>query len=162
VHIDTGTKFRGGQQALLTLARGLRERGHAQTIATPPASELGRRAHQQGFEVADLSWADLRARVKRVDLLHAHTGRAQNMAWFASLGTARTPVKRIATRHVAFAPRHPLVHLLKYAWTCDGVIAVSQAVKTALLDAGVPADRIEMIPTGVEIPAELPDATQRA
>ena len=106
----------------------MRERGHAQTIATPARSELGRRARQMGFEVVELSWADLRARLKRVDLLHTHTGRAQNMAWFASLGTARTPVKRVATRHVAFAPRHPLVHLLKYAWTCDGVIAVSQAV----------------------------------
>jgi glycosyltransferase involved in cell wall biosynthesis len=162
VHIDTGTEFRGGQQALLTLARGLRERGHAQTIATPPASELGRRAQQQGFEVAALSWADLRARAKRVDLMHTHTGRAQNMAWFAALGTARPPVKRVATRHVAFVPRHPLVHLLKYAWTCDGVIAVSKAVERALLSAGVPAERIEVIPTGVEIPASLPDSTQRA
>ncbi len=140
----------------------MRERGHAQTIATPPGSELGRRAHQRGFEVAALSWADLRARVKHADLLHTHTGRAQNMAWFASLGTARTPVKRVATRHVAFAPRHPLVHLLKYTRTCDGVIAVSQAVRRALLGAGVPAERIEVIPTGVEIPASLPDAEQRA
>jgi glycosyltransferase involved in cell wall biosynthesis len=84
------------------------------------------------------------------------------MAWFAALGTSRTPVKRIATRHVAFAPKHPLIHLLKYAWTCDGVIAVSQAVRSALLDAGVPAERIEVIPTGVEIPSEAFDARLRA
>jgi glycosyltransferase involved in cell wall biosynthesis len=139
----------------------LRERGHAQTIATPARSELGRRAHQQGFEVVELSWADLRARLKRVDLLHSHTGRAQNVAWFAALGTG-TPVKRIATRHVAFAPKHPLVHMLKYTATCHGVIAVSQAVRRTLLDTAVPAQRIEVIPTGVEIPTALPDEEQRA
>ena len=32
-HIDTGRDFRGGQQLLLTLARGLRDRGHQQLIA---------------------------------------------------------------------------------------------------------------------------------
>jgi glycosyltransferase involved in cell wall biosynthesis len=139
----------------------LRKRGHTQTIATPTRSELGRRAHQLGFEIVELSWADLRARLKRVDLLHTHTGRAQNIAWFASLGTG-APAKNIATRHVAFAPKHPLVHLLKYARTCDGVIAVSEAVRRTLLETGVPAERIEVIPTGVEIPAELPGAAQRA
>jgi glycosyltransferase involved in cell wall biosynthesis len=135
-------------------------------IATPARSELGRCAHQQGFEVVDLSWADLRARVKRVDLLHTHTGRAQNIAWFASLGKASagksSAAKRVATRHVVFAPKHPLIHLLKYAYSCDGLIAVSHAVERALLDAGIPAERIEVIPTGVEIPAELPDQAMRA
>jgi glycosyltransferase involved in cell wall biosynthesis len=159
VHIDTGMDFRGGQQALLTLARGLRERGHAQCIVSPAGSELERRARQLEFDVAELSLKELRARMRGADLLHAHTGRAQNMAFLASAGSG---IKRIATRHVVFAPRHPLVHRLKYTSTCDGVIAVSQAVRRALLDAGVPADRIEVIPTGVKIPAELPDAAQRA
>jgi glycosyltransferase involved in cell wall biosynthesis len=151
--------FRGGQQALLTLARGLRERGHAQVIMSPAGSELERRARQLEFDVAGLSLKELRACMKGADLLHAHTGRAQNMAFLASAGLG---IKRIVTRHVAFSPRYPLVHRLKYSNTCDGVIAVSQAVRRALLDAGVPADRIEVIPTGVKIPAELPDAAQRA
>jgi len=109
--------------------------------------------------VERLSLAEVRARAKSADILHAHTGRAQNLAFLASAGLG---IKRIATRHVAFSPRHPLVHRLKYTSTCDGVIAVSQSVRRKLLDAGVPADRIEVIPTGVEIPAELPDAAQRA
>ena len=122
------------------------------------------RALQQGFAVAPLSLKELRAHLKGADLLHAHTGRAQNMAWFESAwpAWAGSAVKRIATRHVAFPPRHPLVQRLKYTWSCDGVIAVSQAVRRTLLDAGVPAERIEVIPTGVEIPAALPDAEQRA
>jgi glycosyltransferase involved in cell wall biosynthesis len=120
---------------------------------------LEARARQQEFATAPLSLKELRTRIQGVDLLHSHTGRAQNLAWLASGGV---PIKRIATRHVAFPPRHPLVHRLKYTNTCDGVIAVSQAVRQALLSAGVPPNRIEVIPTGVEIPAGLPTPDQRA
>jgi glycosyltransferase involved in cell wall biosynthesis len=141
------------------LARGLRERRHVQCIVSPAGSELERRARQQGFDAAPLSLKELRARIKGTDLLHSHSGRAQNLAFVASVGSE---VKRIVTRHVAFSPRHPLIHRLKYTSTCDGIIAVSRAVRRTLLDAGVPAERIEVIPTGVEIPAELPDPAQRA
>src|SRR5262249_2197120 len=62
-------------------------------------------------------------------------------------------VRRIVTRHVAFAPKHPWVHRIKYQLTCHGIIAVSNAVRDVLLRAGVPGSKIEVIHTGVEIPA---------
>jgi glycosyltransferase involved in cell wall biosynthesis len=141
----------------LTLARGLRERKHAQIIATPAGSQLAARARQEGFAVAPASITALRGRLKGVQIVHAHTGRAQTLAWTASLGL---PVKRIVTRHVAFEPRHPLIHRLKYTYSCDGIIAVSQAARRAAMSAGVPGSRIEIIPTGVEF-RELPNQSQR-
>jgi glycosyltransferase involved in cell wall biosynthesis len=158
VHLDTARDFRGGQQALLGLARGLRERGHHQTILTPAGSELERRARAGDFPVAPLSALGLRRRLGGVDVLHSHSGRAQNIAWLAAAGMA---VTRVATRHVAFSPQHPAIHRLKYSQTCDGVIAVSQAVRRVLLTAGVAGGRIEVIPTGVEVPAVTADADQR-
>lgn len=137
----------------------MRERGHSQAIASPIRSELERRAREEGFEIAALSWAELRAWASRVDVFHSHTGRAQNIAWLASIGAK---VTRIATRHVAFKPMSPRIHRWKYEKTCDGVIAVSQAVRQTLLDTGVPSERIETIPTGVEIPTALPSADERA
>ena len=125
---------------------------------TPASSELEQRARADQFPVAPLSTLGLRRRLAGIDVLHSHSGRAQNIAWLASAGIS---VLRIATRHVAFEPRHPAIHRLKYTQTCDGVIAVSQAVRRTLLTAGVPGDHIEVIPTGVDIPAELPDAEQR-
>ena len=149
--------LRGGQQALLTLARGLRARKHAQTIAAPAGSELERLARAEEFDVAPVKLAALRSRMHGVQIVHAHTGRAQTLAFSASMGLA---VKRIATRHVAFDPRHPLIHRLKYSYSCDGIIAVSQAARRAAMSAGIPGNRIEVIPTGVEIP-ELPDERAR-
>ncbi len=157
LHIDTGSEFRGGQQALLTLARGLRARKHVQTIAAPPGSELERKARAEGFPVAPLSLPGLRSRMRGVEIVHAHTGRAQTLAFSASMGM---PVKRVATRHVAFEPRHPLVHRLKYGYLCEGIIAVSQAARRVAMSAGIPGNRIEVIPTGVEI-LDLPDEHER-
>lgn len=141
----------------MTLARGLRERKHAQIIAAPAGSQLVSRAREEGFTVAPISTPGIRGRLKGVQIVHAHTGRAQTLAWTASLGL---PAKRIATRHVAFEPRHPLIHRLKYTYLCDGLIAVSQAARRAAMSAGVPGDRIEIIPTGVEF-RELANQRQR-
>src|SRR5207244_551500 len=82
-------------------------------------------------------------------ILHSHSGRAQNLAYLASLGL---DIRRVATRHVAFAPSIPLIHKLKYSSTCDGIIAVSETVRGVLLKSGVPASHIEVIHTGVETP----------
>lgn len=59
------------------------------------------------------------------------------------------------TRHVAFAPRHPWIHRFKYTHICHGIIAVSEAVRDGLLRAGVPADRIEVVHTGVDLPTPV-------
>ncbi len=157
LHIDTGKGFRGGQQALLTLARGLRERNHTQIIAAPSGSELEQKACAEGFSTMPASASGLRSRMEGVQIAHAHTGRAQTLAWTASIGL---PVKRIVTRHVAFQPRHPLVHRFKYTYLCDGIIAVSQAARRAAMSTGLAGDRIEIIPTGVEL-RDLPSAAQR-
>jgi glycosyltransferase involved in cell wall biosynthesis len=163
VHIDTGHDFRGGQELLLSLARGLKQRGHAQAIVCPEGSPLAQRAAAEDQELMPLgSIGALRARLrdKRFDIVHAHDSKAQNISFLASLGL---PVCRVASRQVAFPPRHPLIHRWKYSLTCHGVIANSQAAREVLLAAGVPDSRIEVIVPGVEMPNELLDAgTMRA
>jgi glycosyltransferase involved in cell wall biosynthesis len=147
--VDTEQTWRGGQEALLTLARGLRARGYRQTIACPASSILAERAKAAGFPIAKLG-------LRTADIVHAHSGRALTMAFWRTLGGAfGSNVKRVVTRHVAFRPKNPWLHRLKYKWTCDGIIAVSDAVRRGLIECGVPAAKIEVIHTGVEI-SELP------
>ena len=114
IHVDTEETWRGGQESLLTLARGLRARGYRQTIVCPPASVLAERAQADGFPIAKLG-------LRTADIVHAHSGRALTVAFWE---TARVPFRsgvcRVVTRHVAFQPRHPWLHRLKYTWTCDG------------------------------------------
>ena len=142
IHVDTEDTWRGGQEALLTLARGLRTRGYRQTIVCPPASALAERARAAGFPIAKLG-------LRTADIVHAHSGRAQTVAFWKTL---TAPVCRIVTRHVAFRPNHPWMYRLKYTHTCHGIIAVSDAVRRGLIDSGVPSSKIEIIHTGIEMP----------
>ena len=145
---------------MLLLARALRERGHGQRIVSPGDSALTHKARQEGFDVAPLGGVlGLRRDLQGVQIVHTHSGRAQTLSFLA---TAKLPVVRIATRHVAFEPRHPAIHRLKYTATCDGIIAVSEAVRRVLLDSGVPGEKIEVIPNGVELPPAIATPEQRA
>jgi glycosyltransferase involved in cell wall biosynthesis len=147
---------------LLSLARGLKQRGHRQLIVCPEGSLLGQRAASEEQEVMPLGTiGELRRRLRQepFDILHAHDAKAQTISIRASLGL---PVRRVASRQVAFTPRHPLIHRWKYTRTCHGVIANSQAVRQVLIAAGVPDSNIEVIVPGVEMPKELPDSETRA
>lgn len=146
IHVDTAETWRGGQESLLRLAQGLRARGLRQSIVCPPESALAERASADGFATVKLG-------MRSADIIHAHSGRAQNLAYRETFGA---PVRRVVTRHVAFEPRHPWVHRMKYTWTCNGIIAVSDAVRRALIETGIPADKIETIHTGIEVPDPAP------
>jgi glycosyltransferase involved in cell wall biosynthesis len=159
-HVDTGKDFRGGQELLISLARGLRRQGHQQVIVCWPESPLGKRAAAEQFEVSPLgtgSISRLRRRLssEHFDIVHAHDARAQNIAVLASAGL---PLRRVASRQVAFPPRHPLIHRWKYAKTCHGIIANSESVRHVLISAGISDSTIEVIPPGIDLPAQLPSA----
>jgi glycosyltransferase involved in cell wall biosynthesis len=169
VHLDTGRELRGGQRQLLLLARGLRERGHAQLVVCPEGSALDARARQEGWRVFALPRHDpghangmvqLRTQLlaEPAHILHAHDGRGQTLAWLASLGL---PVRRVASRRVTFLPDTRARHRFIYGYTCHAVIAVSEYIRQVLVGSGIPEASIEVIPDGIEIPGALPTAEAR-
>jgi glycosyltransferase involved in cell wall biosynthesis len=97
-------------------------------------------------------------REEHFDIVHAHDAKAQTISLLASFGL---PVRRIASRQVAFPPRHPLIHRWKYSRTCHAVIANSQSVRQVEIAAGVPDSHIEVISPGIEMPNDLPNAGLR-
>lgn len=168
-HIDTGLSLRGGQRQLLLLARGLRERGDDQIIVCREGSGLEERATREGFRVFSLPANDpwhafgillWREQLKPwgPQIVHAHDGRGQTLAWLATLGL---PVQRVASRRVTFFPSDRWTYRLKYGQTCHAVVAVSENIRELSVLAGVPRGRITVIPDGIEIPAELPGAAER-
>ena len=162
LHIDTGMMMRGGQAQLMMLVRGLRDRGHEQTLARPPGSQLAKAASEEGFTTLDMSrgyWDACRTirrflRIHKQDIVAAHDSRAQTIAYLATAGTR---IVRVADRLVAFEPRNRFTHRLKYTCTCAVVIASSQAVKDTMVRNGVPAGRVKVIRGGIEFPEQLPD-----
>ncbi|HJU67726.1 MAG TPA: glycosyltransferase family 4 protein [Gemmatimonadaceae bacterium] len=158
LHVDTERGWRGGERQVLWLATGMRERGHRAVVMARSGDELAQRAQAMNVEVIgaaprgelDLFAArDLRRAIaqQRAQIVHAHTAHAAAIAALATFGT-RTKV--VIARRVDFPLRRNLGTRLKYA-RAHAVIAVSKAVAAIVAEAGVPRDRIHVVPDGVDL-----------
>lgn len=154
LHLDTEKGFRGGEGQVVELMRGLAQRGIGQALVARQNSELGHRAKEQGFEVLDLPapapWNPFAQRLLArwvrdggFDLLHAHAGNAHALA---VRGRAGRPI--VVTRRVDFAPKGGWGS--PYRAPDQHFIAISSGVEAALRTAGVPADRLHRVPSGID------------
>jgi len=163
LHVDSGREYRGGQNQVRLLARALaRESDVEQRLVTKRGSELARRAAATGVAVREAPWGiglDPRAwwRLRREaaafrpQIIHAHDAHALRLTttwaggWLdAHTGTAAPP-RLVATRRVVFPVRRrsPLFRV-------DAVVAISEAVQTTLVAAGVPPAEITVVPSGID------------
>jgi glycosyltransferase involved in cell wall biosynthesis len=139
----------------------------AQRLVTKRGSELARRAATDGIAVREVPWAiglDPRACWRlamevlafRPDLIHAHNSHALSLAVWARglLGlVSRGPAPRlVVTRRAVFPVRQGSA-----LFRADRIIAISAAVKAALVASGVPASAITLVPSGVD-----PEEVRRA
>lgn len=154
--VDTEDGWRGGQQQVLLLAAGLaanpRFRGEAVVVARA-GGELARRTAAAGLPCRVLPhaspWSPLAVwRLRRLarelgaDVLHAHASPAHTLCAFATCCSRR---QLVVTRRVDFRP--------KGAWKyrrCARVVAISQAIAAIMRDARVGADRLAVIPSGID------------
>ena len=171
LHIDTEREWRGGERQALWLARALQRMGHRSLVAAREGEPLARRAREVGLEVVPCDpfgeadpLAALRLRRlirrRRVDLVHAHTGHAVGLGALATVGS-RTPM--VLTRRVDFRLRANAGSRWKYG-RAAAIIAISRAVRSALVASGIPERRIEIVPSGVDLARTLeaaPPATLR-
>jgi glycosyltransferase involved in cell wall biosynthesis len=126
LHLDTGREMRGGQFQVLQLIDELSARGIEQQFLSP---------HGEPF-----SLPKLRA---RFDLVHAHDAKSHTRA--ALFATA--PL--IVSRRVAFPIKNTWTSRWKYRQPAL-FLAVSKYVAGKLVEAGVPAHKIEIVYDGVQ------------
>jgi glycosyltransferase involved in cell wall biosynthesis len=154
--VDPEREFAGGQSQVLGLTRELLRMGHRAELICDPAGKLFARAAAEGIRCHSLRLRNsvdlaggmrLRSILARegYDVVHFHTARAHAMAPFAR-GLAHALV---ATRRMDYRPNRLFAPFL-YSRAVDGVAAISEAVATALTSAGVPRERITVIPSGVD------------
>lgn len=159
VHVDTERTWRGGEQQVTYLVRGLLARGHHPTLVAPPDAEIRRRFDGWGYPVIPLRMrgeADLGAAVRlagilretRADIVHLHTAHAHTLGVMGSLLAGRA--KRVVSRRVDFAVRG-LSARIKYGPVVDRFIAITDAVAGVLREGGVPADRISIARSGIDL-----------
>jgi len=160
LHINTEKTWRGGEQQLLNLLQGLKERNISSHLVCQPDSPLEKKAKKADIKVLPVGMrgeGDLiasfhcRRLINRFnyDIIHSHTSHAHTLAFFASLGKK---AKRLVTRRVDFSIfRHSFLHLsgIKYRFMADYYIAISRKIKDVLVDDGISAKRIFVAHSGI-------------
>ncbi len=141
LQIDAGRAMRGGQWQVLRLMQGLRAAGVETWLAARTGSPLEARARAAGLRVVPLSIAVLR---ESADLVHAHDARSHALA--AAL--ASSPL--VVARRVAFPIGRGLVSRWKYQRAAH-FVAVSQFVKSGLVEHGIEAERVSVVYDGVPL-----------
>jgi glycosyltransferase involved in cell wall biosynthesis len=153
-----GDFFTGAAIQVWDLVRGLQARGHDVVLATRPASIWSTKSAEAGvthYGLPMTSEIDLRSvarlvrvlRQHRIQVVHAHKGRARTLALLAGLVT-RLPVL-ILNRGVTF-PLDTFNRLGYVTRRVTAVIAVCEAIKTQLVRSGVPESKIHVIYSGTD------------
>jgi glycosyltransferase involved in cell wall biosynthesis len=167
--IDTERVWRGGQNQLLTLIRGLHRRGHEihlicepQTLLEARALELGIYVHPMAIrsEVGLISLFRLIPILRKIrpQILAFNTPKAVLIGTFAS--RFANVGARIIFRRVNFPLRKSILTRLKYTWGIDCIVAISESIRVQLKVSGISASRIRTIYEGIDL-SLYPNPVQR-
>ncbi len=169
LHVDSERPWRGGQNQILLLMRRQRARGDDAHLAAPAEAALATRAAAESFPVHpvamrgtwDLGSVLALARVMRAirpDVVHWHAARAHAIGAMASL--LHPAPARVLSRRVQLPVRRSIGSKLLYALPVDRIAAISEAVRDALVGSGVAAERIDVVPSGIDPPTALDPAAR--
>ena len=157
LHIDTEKTWRGGEQQVLYLLKGLREKGHDSTVICQPGSALAERAKAEDICARELSMMggvdpfavfSIAGIMKQgFDIVHMHTSNAHTLGYAASF-FSKAP-KLVASRRVSF-PIKGLIGKLKYSGV-DKVIAVSEEIRQGLIASGLEESKVVAVHSSIDL-----------
>lgn len=162
LQMNTEMTWRGGEQQVIYLLQGLRERGDRPLLVCQPGSRIALQAERLGLPYCPLRMlgeADLLAaarlahilRREKIRVVHVHTPHAHTLALLAAPfgGHPRLVVSK-RTDFSIFRNSFFGLNLWKYVHGVHRYIAISEAVREVLIRDGVPADRVRVIRSGVD------------
>jgi glycosyltransferase involved in cell wall biosynthesis len=155
-HVDAERGFSGGEVQAFLLMDGLARCGHRNRLLCPPGSAAAAAAARRGIETAAVAMRGdldllavprLAAAMRGADLVHLHTGRA---AWLGGLAAYRAGLPAIVTRRMDRRISRGWRTRFIYQRASRRVAAIAPAIIAQLVAAGVPRQRIALIPSAVD------------
>ena len=165
-HVVIGGDVAGGQIVALQLARAARDAGHTVSFVSPTEGPFLDRvgSEEMASRVVPVAGAfDVRALVhltrlfRDVDVVHTHGHFAVNVLARAAARLAGARV--LSHMHIqnafrkGFGRRAQVALDNATARLCFALVAVSEATRSDLVAQGYPADRIVVVPNGVDVHA---------
>jgi len=155
LHTESSLGLGGQEIRILTESRWLLEHGWDVVIACQPASRLRAEASAADLSVFSLTMRNafdvaaavtLRRLIRQLDIGIVHTHSSVD-SWLATLAARSTRRPVVRSRHVSIPilRRRALVYRL-----ADRVLTTGDAIRTIVVAAGVPDDRVVSVPAGVD------------
>lgn len=157
LHTEASPGLGGQEIRTLNEARWTVERGWRVILACQAGGRLHDRAAEAGLEAVPVTmraaW-DLRAlgrlvrliERERVSLVHTHSSID---GWLGGMAARLGRVPVVRTRHVSIPIRREWNPV--YTWLADRVVTSGEAIRSLVVAAGVPANRVVAIPAGVRL-----------
>lgn len=166
LHIDTGRRFRGGQNQVLLTIRYLARQGVSQLLAAPDYSDNKRNAsllsRLESIPSVPLSQHSLVRKLfvgklskaiseRGVNIIHAHDSEAHTIG--LRLKRKFPALLLIVTRRVIFRPAGRVSVKHKYLSGVDNYIAISRAVAETLDEIGIDRQKVTLIHSAIDLEA---------
>ena len=157
VHLETGTHLYGGALQVLYLVEGLAKRGIRNLMVVPSGSALEKEAARRGLPARSIPMAgeaDLTfpfrfrklLREEAPDIVHLHSRRGADT--LGALSTKLAGIPTVLSRRVD-NPEAGWSLAAKYR-LYDAVITISEAIRTVLIDQGVPPEKVRCVHSALE------------
>jgi glycosyltransferase involved in cell wall biosynthesis len=157
VHLSTARTWRGGENQVWLLAKGLQQLGQKVLVLAPSGAPLLERCASAGVPAQALGFCceldplgalklAILLRRQKPDVLHLHDGHALLPGQVAARCSGLRGLRVVAHRRTAFEVKGRW----KYGARVDRVIAISAAVRDKLLAAGIPGRKIAVVHSGLE------------
>lgn len=158
LHIDTEMGWRGGENQLRLLLEGLAPTEAESHLAVRPRSAAETRLSRLapivacgmrgGFDPIAAFKLAAYCQKHKIDLIDAHTANGHALGLLIKLLLPR--LKLVVHRRVDNIPQKNAANRLKYMSTrVDRYIAISEAIRVALVDYGIPSARITVVRSAV-------------
>ena len=161
LHIDTAKTWRGGQNQVFLLQKGLEQSNIFSLIICQPNSELQKRCRREKLHFIPITMKgelDVLAAYKivrvakklKINILHSHTAHALSLGLIVKL--LHPKILLIFTKRVAFPIKKNLFSVVKYRnRLINQILCISDYIKDSLHSDGVSLPRLRTIPSSIRL-----------
>ena len=161
LHLDTEKTWRGGQQQVFYLHKGLISEGIKSILVSNTGSEILDRCKEESlphYTISMFGELDIFAAFKlsrlckkeNINILQAHSAHALSIGIFTKLFSPSLIL--IGVRRVDFSIGKSIFNKLKYNnGKVDKLICISDYIKKVLLKDGIPEEKLVTVRSGVDI-----------